>query len=84
MEATSVALCNRRRPVDFRSAPLATEDEWRCNISRRARSGHSITSSAQGARVHSGTAVSWRIGKHVDVRQMPLRIADNCAREPNE
>ena len=31
---TSVALCNRRRPVDFRYAPFATEDAWRCNMSR--------------------------------------------------
>src|SRR5262249_51023213 len=29
---TSVALCNRRRPVDFRYVPFATEDAWRCNM----------------------------------------------------
>jgi hypothetical protein len=28
----SVALCNRRRPVDFRYAPFATEGAWRCNM----------------------------------------------------
>src|SRR5262249_4939177 len=33
---TSVALCNSRRPVDFRYAPLATGDAWRCNMSRWA------------------------------------------------
>jgi hypothetical protein len=56
------------------------------------RSGHSISSSAQGARAHSGTAVSPSDsmfqsvppnGGFVDVRQMPLPIADNRAREPN-
>src|SRR5215475_3842858 len=36
---TSVALCNRRPPVDFRYALLATVDAWRCNMSRRATSG---------------------------------------------
>ena len=45
---TSVALCNRRRPIDFRYAPFATEDAWRCNMSRRANRRHqSITSSAR-------------------------------------
>jgi hypothetical protein len=39
LRVTSVALCNRRRPVDFRYAPLATEDAWRCNMSRRAITG---------------------------------------------
>ena len=33
----SVALYNRRLPVNFRYAPLATEVVWRCNMSRRAR-----------------------------------------------
>jgi hypothetical protein len=28
------------RPVDFRYAPFATEDAWRRNMSRRARSRH--------------------------------------------
>ena len=37
----SVVLCNRRRPVDFRYAPLATDGTWRCNMSRRATSRHS-------------------------------------------
>ena len=36
---TSVALCYRRRPVDFRFAPFATEVVWRCNMSRKATSG---------------------------------------------
>ena len=26
---TSVALCNKRRPIDFRYAPLATKVAWR-------------------------------------------------------
>src|SRR5262249_13005712 len=30
---------DKRRPVNFRYAPLATEDAWRCNMSRRAMSG---------------------------------------------
>ena len=33
---SSVALCNRRPPVDVRISPLATEIAWRCNMSRRA------------------------------------------------
>ena len=35
----SVALCRRRRRVDFRYAPVATDGAWRCNMSRRATSG---------------------------------------------
>jgi hypothetical protein len=38
-QVTSVALSNRRRTVDFRYAPLASEDAWRCNMSRRAMCG---------------------------------------------
>ncbi len=33
-----VVLCDRRRPIDFRYGPLATEVVWRCNMSRRANS----------------------------------------------
>jgi hypothetical protein len=36
---TSVGLCDRRRTVDFRYAPLATKVAWRCNMSRSATSG---------------------------------------------
>jgi hypothetical protein len=34
---TSVVLCNRRLPVNFRFAPFATGLMSRCNMSRRAR-----------------------------------------------
>ena len=34
---TSVALCNRPPPVDFRYARLTTGGAWRCNMSRRAK-----------------------------------------------
>ena len=37
----SVALCRRRRRVDFRYAPFATDGAWRCNMSRRANRRHS-------------------------------------------
>jgi hypothetical protein len=33
----SVVLCNRRLPVNFRYALLATEIARRCNMSRRAK-----------------------------------------------
>jgi hypothetical protein len=37
---TSVVLCKRRLPCDFRYAPFATEVLWRRNMSRRAKSRH--------------------------------------------
>jgi len=39
---TSVVLCNRRLPVNFRYALLATEIARRCNMSRRANFGLSV------------------------------------------
>jgi hypothetical protein len=36
----NVVLCNRRLPVNFRYALLATEIARRCNMSRRASSRH--------------------------------------------
>jgi hypothetical protein len=36
---TSVVLCTRRRPVDFRYIPLTTEVVWQYSMSRRARFG---------------------------------------------
>src|SRR4029077_15440592 len=39
-----VVLCNRRLPVNFRYALLATEIARRCDMSRRARSGSHICS----------------------------------------
>jgi hypothetical protein len=45
LRVISVALCNRRRPVDFRFAPFATEVAWRCNMSRRGQCTKSLRSS---------------------------------------
>jgi hypothetical protein len=38
----SIALCDIRRPVDFRYAPLPTDVAWRCNMSRRVNNGQSL------------------------------------------
>jgi hypothetical protein len=37
--ATSLVLCNRRLPINFRYAPFATEIARRCNMSQWAISG---------------------------------------------
>jgi hypothetical protein len=40
LRVTSVILSDRRRPANFRYAPLATEVVWRCNRSRWANRRH--------------------------------------------
>jgi hypothetical protein len=62
---TSVVLCNRPLPVDFRYAPLATEIAWRCNMSRWAKSRSlppTVRTACYTPSVHvgaAGTSPSW-------------------------
>jgi hypothetical protein len=39
LRVTSVALCDRWLPIDFRYAPFATEVMRRCKMTRRANKG---------------------------------------------
>jgi hypothetical protein len=45
---TSVALCHRWLPIDFRCAPFATEVMRRCKMTRRANRRHSENFSSSG------------------------------------
>ena len=38
LRVTSVALCDRWLPIDFRYAPFATEVMWRCKMTKWAMS----------------------------------------------
>jgi hypothetical protein len=47
---TSDAPCKRRRPIDFRYAPLATDVVLRCNRSRWAKSRHQFDFDGEDSR----------------------------------
>ena len=61
----SVVLCNRRLPVNFRYALLATEIARRCNMSRRAkmrRGARSFDHLVGGSKQHRRHVKAERLG----------------------
>src|SRR6516162_4725655 len=60
----SVALCNRRRLVDFRYAPVANDGARWCNMSRRAKPGRRPAPSTSSSRQRGEKRLRFRdLGK---------------------